>query len=487
MASSYKSNTNNNNNQRAKPYALMLLLAFGAAILGVMVLHKLREKRIFTLLVKEKDHELLTLHLLFQREQEFNKDARKKIEEMKTKVYSLRSQKLELDRRLLEMESTIASLRDERKVIESSLEEKKNEIKMLTEDGINSTFPRVSALQEMIKMKEMEIKHLKLRLNKTEPNSTGVSTSRDENESQLQVNDSLDKGMKSENESQTNGVFLQIREQSTEETKNLDNVDEDGRRMRQDATMHKWVDENTEKKTDGFRSVGVVNETAAKVNDSSSQDNPREQESRDLTRTLRGVNGSGIRVRRRHSRGARLRTTEAGALSNLKENIESDNSRKEVGPVEIHQAKSEKGDQTRDTGRDGQQSTDTKPKGSDASKGRSMSKEGNEKGKGFTEANATKIDDINREHDIDANRKLLKMRHIDVNKYKSNDEGKEIEVDGNKYKSDEEEGKEIEVDGESDDLEYIREPEIDRADIKRFADSDPDEEEAEEAAEETEF
>ncbi|KAK9672404.1 hypothetical protein RND81_12G098200 [Saponaria officinalis] len=54
MASLYKSNTNNNNNQRAKPYALMLLLAFGAAILGVMVLHKLREKRIFTLLVKEK-------------------------------------------------------------------------------------------------------------------------------------------------------------------------------------------------------------------------------------------------------------------------------------------------------------------------------------------------------------------------------------------------------------------------------------------------
>lgn len=71
MGSSFKSmnsyNHNHNQNQRGnKPYALMLLLAFGAAILGVMVLHKVREKRIFTVLVKEKDQQLLTLHLLFQ-------------------------------------------------------------------------------------------------------------------------------------------------------------------------------------------------------------------------------------------------------------------------------------------------------------------------------------------------------------------------------------------------------------------------------------
>ncbi|KNA18726.1 hypothetical protein SOVF_068190 isoform A [Spinacia oleracea] len=174
-----------------KPYALVLLLAFGAAILGIMVLHKLREKRIFTLLVKEKDHELLTLHLLYQREKEFNEEARKKVEEMKNKVYSLRTQKLELDRRVSEMESTISSLKDERKVIEltkleldrrvsemestiSSLnderkvieltvEEKKNNIQLLTA-GIDSDAPQVTALKDIIKMKNAEIEDLKLQL-----------------------------------------------------------------------------------------------------------------------------------------------------------------------------------------------------------------------------------------------------------------------------------------------------------------------------------
>lgn len=51
---------------RGKPYGLMILLAFGAAIIGVMVLHKARERRVFSLLVKEKDRELTNLQLLLQ-------------------------------------------------------------------------------------------------------------------------------------------------------------------------------------------------------------------------------------------------------------------------------------------------------------------------------------------------------------------------------------------------------------------------------------
>ncbi|KAJ6360967.1 hypothetical protein OIU77_004903 [Salix suchowensis] len=54
------------NGNRGKPYGLILLLAFGAALLGVMVLHKLRERRIFNLLVEEKDQELISLQLLLQ-------------------------------------------------------------------------------------------------------------------------------------------------------------------------------------------------------------------------------------------------------------------------------------------------------------------------------------------------------------------------------------------------------------------------------------
>ena len=63
MGGSHKGNGNGN---RGKPYGLMLLLAFGAALLGVMVLHKLRERRIFNLHVEEKGQELISLQLLLQ-------------------------------------------------------------------------------------------------------------------------------------------------------------------------------------------------------------------------------------------------------------------------------------------------------------------------------------------------------------------------------------------------------------------------------------
>lgn len=68
MGGYYKGNGGNNGGggNRGRPYALMLLIAFGAALVGVMVLHKLRERRIFSLLLKEKDHQLLSLQLLLQ-------------------------------------------------------------------------------------------------------------------------------------------------------------------------------------------------------------------------------------------------------------------------------------------------------------------------------------------------------------------------------------------------------------------------------------
>ncbi|MBA0649112.1 hypothetical protein Goklo_016716 [Gossypium klotzschianum] len=51
---------------KGRPYVLMLLLAFGAALLGVMVLHKFRERRIFNLLIEDKNRQLLSLQLLLQ-------------------------------------------------------------------------------------------------------------------------------------------------------------------------------------------------------------------------------------------------------------------------------------------------------------------------------------------------------------------------------------------------------------------------------------
>ncbi|XVE92817.1 hypothetical protein REPUB_Repub01dG0135200 [Reevesia pubescens] len=44
----------------------MLFLTFGAALLGVMEPHKLKERRIFNLLLENKNHLLLSLQLLLQ-------------------------------------------------------------------------------------------------------------------------------------------------------------------------------------------------------------------------------------------------------------------------------------------------------------------------------------------------------------------------------------------------------------------------------------
>ncbi|KAK9225805.1 hypothetical protein WN943_010850 [Citrus x changshan-huyou] len=170
MGGSHHNKANNNGSRSSssssgKPYGLMLLLAFGPALLGVMVLRKLRERRIFTLLVKEKDSQLISLQLLFQKEREHGKEMKRKNEEMKVKLYSLRTQKMELDRRLLEMQSTIDSLKDEQKALESALEEKQNEIKMQREQiDASKENSQLIVLKEILKQRVAEIKDLRHQL-----------------------------------------------------------------------------------------------------------------------------------------------------------------------------------------------------------------------------------------------------------------------------------------------------------------------------------
>ncbi|GMG98615.1 hypothetical protein Nepgr_000455 [Nepenthes gracilis] len=166
MGSSLRSSSNGYH--RGRPYAVMLLLAFGAALLGVVILHKFRECRVLSVLVNEKDQQLIALHTLLQREQEVHREAQKKLLKMKEKVYPLQAEKMEADRRLLEMQSIISSLRDKHKALESALDEKKNEIKILQERDINSNdeISQVAALRETLKQKEAEIEDLKRKLEK---------------------------------------------------------------------------------------------------------------------------------------------------------------------------------------------------------------------------------------------------------------------------------------------------------------------------------
>ncbi|KAK3184224.1 hypothetical protein Dsin_031510 [Dipteronia sinensis] len=153
------------NGSRGRSYGLMLLLAFGAAFFGVMLIHKLRERRIFTLLIKEKDHQLFSLHFLLQKEQEYSKEMKGKNEAMKAKMYSIRTQKMELDRRLIEMQSTIDSLKDDQKAMESALEKKQNEIKMQREvTDLGKENSQLTDLKESLMQKEAEIVDLKRRL-----------------------------------------------------------------------------------------------------------------------------------------------------------------------------------------------------------------------------------------------------------------------------------------------------------------------------------
>ncbi|XP_055823342.1 uncharacterized protein LOC129891891 [Solanum dulcamara] len=149
-----------------RSYGVLLLLAFGAAVFGVMTLHKLRDRRICNHFIKEKDRELDGLKLLFQKEREQAKETRRQIEDMKSNIHWLGTQKTDLDSRISEMKSTISSLKEEQKTIEVALEEKQSEIKMLREKQMEtkSNDSHVALLSETLRQKEAEIEDLKHRL-----------------------------------------------------------------------------------------------------------------------------------------------------------------------------------------------------------------------------------------------------------------------------------------------------------------------------------
>ncbi|MCD7464150.1 hypothetical protein HAX54_052208 [Datura stramonium] len=149
-----------------RSYGVLLLLAFCAAVFGVMTLHKLRDRRICNLFVKEKDRELDGLKLLLQKEREQAKEARRQIEDMKSDIHWLGTQKTDLDSRISEMKSMISSLKEEQRAIEVALEEKQSEIKILREKQMEtkSDDSQVTLLSETLRQKEAEIADLKHRL-----------------------------------------------------------------------------------------------------------------------------------------------------------------------------------------------------------------------------------------------------------------------------------------------------------------------------------
>lgn len=55
-----------NNNKKLPPYLLLVLLAIGAAAVSVGILHKMRERRVLSVLLQERDQQLMSFQVLLE-------------------------------------------------------------------------------------------------------------------------------------------------------------------------------------------------------------------------------------------------------------------------------------------------------------------------------------------------------------------------------------------------------------------------------------
>ncbi|XP_031501210.1 synaptonemal complex protein 1-like [Nymphaea colorata] len=148
---------------RGRPYGVMLLLAFAAAAVGVMAVQKLRERRVYTILINEKHREVMALNMRYQREKDLSSELKVKIEDLKAKIVSLRKQKFELKSKLVEMQSLTTSLQEKHRALGAEVEEKQKQIENLSRrKGLSrKMYMQLIALREILKHKEDEIHELK--------------------------------------------------------------------------------------------------------------------------------------------------------------------------------------------------------------------------------------------------------------------------------------------------------------------------------------
>ncbi|KAL8228832.1 hypothetical protein R6Q57_013732 [Mikania cordata] len=99
-------------------------------LMAVMLVQKVKDRRLFNVVIKDKDRQILSLHLLLQqKERHYAKENKRENQGLNAKLYSLVTQKIELDNKIMEMRSTIGSLRDEQRVLELEIDLKQNQIK----------------------------------------------------------------------------------------------------------------------------------------------------------------------------------------------------------------------------------------------------------------------------------------------------------------------------------------------------------------------
>ncbi|XP_071679489.1 uncharacterized protein [Lolium perenne] len=161
------------------PYLLLLLVFLTAAGLSVVVMHKVREQRVFAVLIQERDGKVISLRALLQKEKAYSKETKRKVEEMKATISSLRTQKTDLKTKLKGLEATATNLKTTQKELESSLKEKDSRISQMEETASDlhniriklleekataeSNHDQMAALMEILQRKEAELEEIKTR------------------------------------------------------------------------------------------------------------------------------------------------------------------------------------------------------------------------------------------------------------------------------------------------------------------------------------
>ncbi|CAM0911098.1 unnamed protein product [Alopecurus aequalis] len=141
------------------PYVLLLLVLLTAAALSVVVMHKVREQRVFATLLQEGDRQLVTLRVLLQKEKAYSKETKRKVAEMKATISSLRTQKTDLKTKLKGLEATATNLKNTLKELEASLKEKDSRISQMEERASNLHNTR-KELEASLKERDNQIKQM---------------------------------------------------------------------------------------------------------------------------------------------------------------------------------------------------------------------------------------------------------------------------------------------------------------------------------------
>ncbi|KAE8786595.1 putative leucine-rich repeat-containing protein [Hordeum vulgare] len=141
------------------PCALLLLLVLAAGALSVVVMHKVREQRAFAVVLKERDVQAVSLRILLQKEKAYGKETKRKAEEMKATMSSLRTQKTDLKTKLKALEATTTILKNTQKELEASLKERESRISQMEGKAANLHSTR-KALETSLKERENRIKQM---------------------------------------------------------------------------------------------------------------------------------------------------------------------------------------------------------------------------------------------------------------------------------------------------------------------------------------